>query len=360
MTTTSVPANGASSAGSIERALAIDPEKVTAEICDFISRSVRSVLRQRGVVVGLSGGIDSSVCVSLCARALGPERVLALFTPEADSAPESAELGRLLADHLGVASVLEDITPVVEAAGCYRRRDDAIRSVIPEYGQTRMPGERWRAKLVLPNVIESGQFRLFSIVAEAPDGSIRKARLTPQAYRHVVAATSFKQRTRKMMEYFHADRLDYAVVGTPNRLEYDQGFFVKNGDGAADLKPIAHLYKSQVYALAEHLEVPEEIRRRPPTTDTYSLPQGQDEFYFSLPYRQMDLCLCGFTLGVSAARIASEAGLTESQVERVYADIQSKRRSTRRLHLPPLLVSPVLDTSPDSPEAATPPTSGTF
>jgi NAD+ synthase len=332
------------SAAAVHQALAIDLEQSAKGICEFIAGSVQNLLRRRGVVVGLSGGIDSSVCASLCVRALGPHRVLGLFTPEADSAPESLELGRLVADRLGIATILEDITTVVEAAGCYRRRDEAIRAVIPQYGVSTDSGARWRAKLVLPSVVESERYRLFSIVAEAPDGSVHKARLTPDAYRQVIAATSFKQRTRKMLEYYHADRMDYAVVGTPNRLEYDQGFFVKNGDGAADLKPIAHLYKTQVYALAEYLNVPDEIRRRPPTTDTYSLPQGQDEFYFSLPYRQMDLCLCALNLGVAAADLAPEVGLTEDQVERVYADIQAKRRATRHLHLPPLLVLPVLDT----------------
>jgi NAD+ synthase len=333
-TVTSIP--------SVQQALSIDPERALDEICSFVIRSVRTTLRRKGAVVALSGGVDSSVCAALCARALGPDRVLGLFMPETDSAPESLELGRLVAGRLGIATVLEDITPIVDAAGCYRRRDDAIRSVIPDYGVGDSPGRRWRAKLVLPNVVESERYRLFSIVAEAPGGEIHKARLTPDAYRQVVAATNVKQRTRKMMEYYHADRLDYAVVGTPNRLEYDQGFFVKNGDGAADLKPIAHLYKTQVYALAEYLDIPDEVRRRPPTTDTYSLPQGQDEFYFSLPYSQMDLCLCAFNLGIPAAEVAGEAGLTESQVQRVYADIESKRRATRSLHLSPLLVSAVL------------------
>jgi NAD+ synthase len=346
MTPVSNAPRGESSADLVRQALTIDAEAVTANICEFIARSVKSVLRRRGVVVGLSGGIDSSVCVSLCAQALGRDRVLALFTPESDSAPESLELGRLLATQLGVESILEDITPVVEAAGCYRRRDEGIRAVIPGYGETDGVTGRWRAKMVLPSVMDSDRYRLFSIVAQAPDGSLYKARLTPDAYREVVAATNFKQRTRKMMEYYHADRQNYAVVGTPNRLEYDQGFFVKNGDGAADVKPIAHLYKTQVYALADHLRIPEEIRRRPPTTDTYSLPQGQDEFYFSVPYQQMDLCLCALNLGVPAAEIAPGSGLTESQVERVYADIQSKRRATRYLHYPPLLAHHVLDVDP--------------
>ena len=162
-----------------------------------------------------------------------------------------------------------------------------------------------------------------------------------KAYLEVVAATNFKQRTRKMLEYYHADRLNYAVAGTPNRLEYDQGFFVKLGDGAADVKPIAHLYKTQVYQLAEYLEVPPEIRKRPPTTDTYSMPQGQDEFYFSLPYDRMDLCLYGKNNGISTATVAGCLGLTAEQVQSVYDDIDTKRSTTRYLHLPPLLIDDV-------------------
>ncbi len=162
--------------------------------------------------------------------------------------------------------------------------------------------------------------------------------MPPSAYLELVAATNFKQRVRKTMEYYHADRLQYAVAGTPNRLEYDQGFFVKQGDGAADLKPIAHLYKTQVYALAERLGVPEEIRSRPPTTDTYSMEQTQEEFFFALPYDRMDLCLYGRDHGISAAELAPAVDLTAEQVERVYRDIDAKRRATRYLHEPPLFV----------------------
>jgi NAD+ synthase len=179
------------------------------------------------------------------------------------------------------------------------------------------------------------------VIAEAPDGRQMTARLSPEAYRGVVAATNFKQRVRKMMEYFHADRLGYAVVGTPNRLEYDQGFFVKNGDGAADLKPIAHLYKSQVYQLAEHLGIPETVRLRPPSTDTYSLAQSQEEFYFSLPYREMDLCLYGLNHGIAPAEVAGATGMPERTVELVFRDIEAKRRATRYQHRPPLLVEAI-------------------
>ena len=317
--------------------LHIDAEQATTTILAAIESAVVQRMRKRGVVVGLSGGVDSSVCAALCARALGPECVLGLLMPERESSADTLTLGRLAAESFGIPSVLEDITSVLDGAGCYRRRDEAIRSLIPVYA----PG--WRSKVMLPSVIGSDQYRIFSVIAQAPDGTQRRARVTPSAYLELIAATSFKQRARKMMEYYHADRRNYAVVGTPNRLEYDQGFFVKNGDGAADLKPIAHLYKSQVYQLAEYLGVPEIIRTRPPTTDTYSLPQTQEEFYFSLPYDKMDLCLYARNNGISATDVGMALGLTEQQVERVFRDIDSKRRASRYLHLEPQLVAEVTE-----------------
>jgi NAD+ synthase len=310
-----------------------------AEI-ERISRRMRDIvgdtLRKKGVVVAVSGGIDSSVCAALSARALGPSRVLALILPETDSSPESRLRGELLCRHLGIRFEVTDITPILSAFGCYRWRDDAIRSVFPEFG----PG--WQSKIVLSgNPLEGDRMNFFKVVVRDPSGDVLEKRLPLEAYLQVVAATNFKQRTRKTLEYFHADRLNYAVVGTPNRLEYDQGFFVKNGDGAADLKPIAHLYKSQVYALAGDLGLPEEIRTARPTTDTYSMEQGQDEFFFALPYDQMDIVLFGLNHGMPAARVAEEAGLTVHQVERVYRDIRTKRQTTYPLHMKPVLMEPV-------------------
>jgi NAD+ synthase len=311
------------------------PGKAAAEV-ERIAVAMREVvlgdLRRRGAVVGLSGGIDSSVVAALCVRAFGAERVLGVFMNEAESAPETIRLGRVAAEHLGIPTVDEPLSPLLAAAGCYRRRDDAIRRLIPQYG------EGWRCKIVLPSVIENDRLRVFSLVVRSPDGQELQARMPHEVYLQVVAATSFKQRLRKMLEYYHADRTGYAVAGTPNLLEYDQGFFVKNGDGAADVKPIAHLYKTQVYQLAEVLDVPEEIRLRPPTTDTYSLPQSQEEFYFSLPYDRMDACLYARNHGVPASHVAEALGLTSAQVERVYRDIDAKRAAARYLHASPQLV----------------------
>jgi NAD+ synthase len=309
--------------------------EATATAIQQAIRSQVSGFRRRGVVVGLSGGIDSSVVTTLCARALGAERVQVLLMPERDSSSESLTLGRALTSQLGTPTIVENLTPMLEAAGCYARQLDAIRQVFPEYG------EGWRHKITLPSILDGERLNISELTVESPAGEKKTSRMPPAAYLQIIAATNFKQRARKMMEYYHADRLNYVVAGTPNRLEYDQGFFVKLGDGSADIKPIAHLYKTQVYALAEYLGVPEEIRRRPPTTDTFSMPQTQEEFYFALPYDQMDLCLFGHNHAVAAAEIAAAAGLTEAQVERVYRDIDQKRRTTRYLHARPRLVEPI-------------------
>jgi NAD+ synthase len=315
--------------------LDIDVAAVAKEIEAAIREQVLGTLRRRGAVVGLSGGIDSSVVVALSARALGKDKVLAVFMPERDSASDSLRLGRMVAERFQVRSELEEIAPALEGLGCYRRQDDAIRKVFPEYG----PG--WRCKITLPSILESDRLNVFQLTVQSPSGEQRSGRMPLEAYLQLVAATNFKQRVRKMTEYYHADRLNYAVAGTPNRLEYDQGFFVKQGDGASDYKPIAHLYKTQVYALARYLEVPAEVCGRPPTTDTYSMAQTQEEFYFALPYDRMDLCLYGHNHQVPAAKVAPAVQLTAEQVERVYKDIEAKRRATRYLHRAPLLVSPV-------------------
>jgi len=316
--------------------LRIDAAQTASQIEKAIRAQVAE-LRRRGVVVGLSGGIDSSVVTTLAVRALGPERVLAILMPERDSSSESAELGRLLTGTFGIPTIMEDLAEILSAAGCYSRQNEAIRTVFPDYG------DGFKCKIALPSILDGDRLNVSELVVETPSGERKSARMSASAYLQLVAATNFKQRIRKLLEYYHADRLNYAVAGTPNRLEYDQGFFVKQGDGAADLKPIAHLYKSQVYALAEYIGVPEAIRQRPPTTDTFSLPQTQEEFYFALPYDQMDLCLYAHNHGVSAAEAAAAVGLQPDQVTRIYRDIDQKRRTTRYLHARPMLVEPVAE-----------------
>jgi NAD+ synthase len=316
--------------------LQIDAAAEVERISDFLRTQLGERLHRRGLVIAMSGGIDSSVCAALAVHALGPKRVFGLFMPERDSDPISLQLATQLAEQLGISYVKEDIAPILEAAGCYQRRDDAIRRVVPEYG------EGWASKIILPgNRLDTDRLNVYYVAVKPPNGEIQNHRLSTQSYLEIVASTNFKQRTRKMLEYFHADRLHYAVMGSPNRLEYDQGFFVKGGDGLADVKPIAHLYKTQVYQLAHHLGVPDGITSRPPTTDTYSLPQTQEEFYFSLPALTMDLVLYALNNGWSPEQAAEKLDLQPEQIARAYADIEQKRSTTDYLHTTSLLVEQV-------------------
>jgi NAD+ synthase len=305
-----------------------EAERIAARLREITSRT----LHRRGLIVAISGGIDSSVCAALAVRALGASRVFCLILPERDSDTDSAARAGILASHLGVRTETFDIAPTLEAIGCYAARDAAVRVVIPEYDA------RWKMKLVIAGG-SAGGINRFRVVARSPDGVTHESELGLAEYLTIVAATSFKQRIRKTLEYFHADRLNYAVLGTPNRLEYDQGFFVKNGDGAADIKPIAHLYKTQVYGMARHLGLPQRLCDAQPTTDTYSLEQGQDEFYFALPYGAMDLALWALDHDVPADELARLLDIDTARADAVYTDIRNKRRTTRYQHLAPQLIA---------------------
>ena len=314
--------------------LDIDLDAEIERIGDRLREILRRNLNRRGLVVAMSGGIDSSVCAALAVRALGPKKVFGLLLPEVDSSDFSKSRGQLLAEYLDIEFLIEDIGPALEAIGCYRWRDEAIRRVFPDYA------EGWKNKIVITGGLE-GQVNHFQLVVQSPDGEFRQQRLPLKEYLQIVAATNYKQRIRKSIEYFHADRLNYAVVGTPNRLEYDQGFFVKNGDGSADVKPIAHLYKTQVYALARHMQLPDEICSALPTTDTYSLQQGQDEFYFALPYEKMDIALWAHNHGVAAADLAEFLQIDDQQAAYIYKDIEKQRRTTHYMHASAVLVEDV-------------------
>ena len=311
--------------------LHIDAAVETERIVRWTRETVRG-FRKQGGVVGISGGIDSSVCLALAVQAFGAGRVVALLLPDKDSDPASEDLARDLAAHYGVTPVLETITPALEGFGCYERRDEAIARVFPEYDAA----AGYKAKIGLPSLLEGGMLNVFSVTIVAPDGEEKSARLGPREFAQIVAATNFKQRCRTNLLYYHAELHNYAVVGTPNRNERDQGFFVKYGDGGYDLAPIAHLYKTQVYQLAANLDVPEAIQTRTPTTDTYSAPSTQEEFFFRLPYGTMDLLWYAQENGVSVEETAAALGLAEDQVRNAFSDFTRRSRTTEYLRAAPL------------------------
>ena len=316
--------------------LEIDPKIETERIISELRNSVRQLMHRYGGVVGVSGGVDSSVVLALCARAFGSNRVVAIAMPEKDSEPESERLARLVADHFGVELIMEDITPALDGYGCYSRRDEAISRIFPEYDAD----SGYKAKIVLPqNVLDEDTLNVFSLTVITPEGKEKTKRLPLREYLQIVAASNFKQRTRMSMLYYHAELRNYAVIGTSIKNEHAQGFFVKYGDGGVDIQPVVHLLKTQIYQLARYLNIPEEIQKRTPTTDTYSAQCSQQEFFYRLPFETMDLLWFAQEQNIPVHEISNEMGLTPDQVQRAFKDFTSKQRTTEYLRLPPIQIS---------------------
>jgi NAD+ synthase len=303
--------------------------------CDEIVKQLRNDVSQglnrRGGVVGISGGIDSSVTLALAARAFGENKVMGIIMPEKDSSAESQDLALKLADKLKVKTIIEDLTSALEGFGCYQYRDEAIARVIPEFNP-----KQDKAKIVLNQNIRSSIPSVFSIVIVTPDGKQTNKLLPANEYLQIVAATNLKQRSRMSMLYYHAERLHYAVIGTPNKHEVEQGFFVKYGDGGADVMPIGSLYKTQVYQMAEYLEIPSEIIQRTPTTDTYTAEQTQEEFFYQLPFETMDLLWYAWENKYEPEDLATYFNKPITEVENIYKSFERKKKTTEYLRKSPI------------------------
>jgi NAD+ synthase len=315
--------------------LDINPVVEIDRMINFLHDEVRGVMRRYGAVVGISGGIDSSTVLALCVKAFGPERVTAVMMPDKDSDRESEPLARNLAHHFGVEPILEDITPALEGFNCYSRRDEAIKRVYPNYD----PKSGYKSKIVLPqNLLDKDTLNVFYLTVVKPDGTEETQRLPVREYMQIVAASNLKQRTRMSTLYYHAERQNYAVIGTANKNEHAQGFFVKYGDGGVDVQLIAHLYKTQVYQIAAYLDVPKDIQKRPPTTDTYSAHCTQEEFFFRLPFQTMDLLWFAQENNYPIHEVSQAMNLTETQIQRAFDDFTRKKRTTEYLRSIPTMV----------------------
>jgi NAD+ synthase len=309
-----------------------DLEDVTNKIINKLQQDVQKKLKRLGGVVGTSGGIDSSVCLALTAKAFGPGRVLGIMLPEKDSNPDSEALARELTTKFGVRAIKEDITDALFGFKCYERRDEAVSSVFPEYDS-----KTHKMKIgIKKGGLASNLPPVFSLTIIDRNGNQEDRILPVKEYLTIVAASNFKQRSRMSMLYFHAEALHYAVIGTPNKHEQEQGFFVKYGDGGADVMPIGNLYKTQVYQLAHYLGIPKGILDRTPTTDTYSAEQTQEEFFFQLPYGQMDRYWYGFENGYSPEEVAEVMGETKDKVIDLFSNFERKKRTTEYLRMSPI------------------------
>lgn len=306
------------------------------EVCENIMKKlkddVKYKLQRRGAVIGISGGIDSSACLALSAKAFGPQNVTAIMLPEQDSSDDSKDLAEELAAAFGVKkTIVENITGALEGFGCYQRRDEAIGRVITDFD----PAVD-KAKIEIKQDPASTLPPIFSITVIKPGGETVSKLLPAMEYLQIVAASNFKQRSRMSMLYYHAERLHCAVIGTPNKHEVEQGFFVKYGDGGADVMPIGHLYKTQVYQIAAHLGVPQGILDRTPTTDTYTAEQSQEDFFYQMPHKEMDLFWYGWENGYSAEEVGKVMGRSTEDVENIYKNMERKQKTTEYLRMRPI------------------------
>jgi NAD+ synthase len=312
--------------------LRIDAAAEVERLAERIRKQVRGDLKRQGAVVGVSGGVDSAVVLGLATRALGPDRVLGVMMPDQHSNHESKDLAEEWGRELGVEMILEDVTPALAGLGCYRRQTAAIQRLIPDFDE-----ERDKFKINMPpGVLDRDRMNFFLLTVEFADGRVESKRLGVREFLQIVAATNLKQRARTAMLYYHGESKNWAVVGTCNRNEWIVGFIVKHGDIAVDVKPIQHLYKSHIYALAEELGVPKSITARPPSSDTYSADQTQEEFYFSLPWEMMDLLIYAWERDLPPEEVAPTLELDVDQVQRAYRDLTTKSRSTAHMREMPL------------------------
>lgn len=310
-------------------------DDIKAECDSIVSRlkdNVSRKLHRKGGVVGISGGIDSSVTLAISTLAFGAENVLGIMLPEKDSSDDSEKFAKKLADKFGVKAITENITGSLQGFGCYQRRDEAVKRVFPEYDPA-----LYKMKI---GVRSSGLYTnlppLFYLFIVDNLGNEKSKRLPAEEFRQIEAASNFKQRCRMSMLYYHAERLHYAVIGTPNKHEVEQGFFVKYGDGGADVMPIGYHYKTQVYQLAKYLGIPQEIIDRTPTTDTYSAEQTQEEFFYQMPFAQMDLLWYAYENGYDPSEVAPVMEMTAEQVKSVFVNFERKYKTTEYLRMPPI------------------------
>ena len=309
-----------------------DIELAVNKICSKLKEDVHHILRRKGGVIGISGGVDSSVTLALASRALGANNLLGVMLPEKDSSPESIILAQKLAEKFGVKTIVEDISSTLQGCQCYTRRDEAVKRIIPEFNP-----QTDKMKIGIPMEINANNLPpVFHVTVVFSNGTQESKRLPINEYLQIVAASNFKQRSRMSMLYYHAEANHYAVLGTPNKHEYAQGFFVKYGDGGADVMPISGLYKTQVYQLASYLGIPEEIIRRTPTTDTYSAEQTQEEFFYQLPFEEMDSYWFGYENGYSPKDIANVMGVSENRVIATFRNFERKSKSTEYLRMTPI------------------------
>ena len=296
---------------------------IVQSLQNFIHEQVYDNFRKRGIVIGISGGIDSAVAAKLCCDAIGKENVLGIILPEKESNPQSQEFATKYCEKLGIKYEIEDVTSILDSSKIYQTREKIVEKYFPDYNQS------CEYRLVFSENFDNDGLSIPYLEVNDESKQIHKIKLSLNDYFTITAATNIKHRIRMTRLYFYAEKNNFLVTGTTNKAEFQLGYFVKYGDGGVDIEPLANLYKTQVYQLGKYLDVPNEIIERKASPDTWSFDVSDEEFFYSLPYEIVDLMLFAKEKSVTLSDICSTLDLKEEKVKRILNSIERKLQASK-------------------------------
>lgn len=305
-------------------------DDLKANLPAFMKETVNNQFKKDGIVIGVSGGVDSALIATLAVEALGTSHVYGLILPEKESNPSSRELALQLCKKLKIPFGEVPITPMVEAFGIYAQKESLFRELFPQYD----PAVH-TTNLFLPPGISGSLLALPSIRLSTKKESIGTKRLSAQQYLKLISLQNVKQRTRMIALYMQAEKMNYVVSGTTNKSELLCGYFVKFGDGGVDIEPIANMYKLQVYKLSELLKIDKKIISRAPSPDTWSHYTSDEDFYLRMPYDILDQLLYAEEHNLPPEIVRKCTGLTSDQMNSALKHIHSMKNASRMLQLAP-------------------------
>jgi len=299
-------------------------EESVNNICDFIKNEISNKLQRSGAVIGLSGGIDSAVTAALCVRAIGSEKVLGLIMPEKESEPESQVLAKQFADKYNIKTEIIDITSILDSFGVYKNKEKIVKEKFPNFNND------CKYRVVVPPKFENTVGIPYLDILDDKNKQ-HKLKISSFEFLALTAATSIKHRVRMTMLYYHGERNNLAVIGTTNKSEYLQGYFVKYGDGGSDIEPIVNLYKSQVYQLGQFLNMPQEILTKDASPDVWSFTTNDEEFFYSVPYEKVDLILYARENNLTVKEIQKLSNLSIENIESLLRFQNQKQNKSQHM-----------------------------